>query len=216
MQILKHLENSFVNSSFKVKVELYLLVLIIFILLLYNADLFSRDTYKLSVNNNYKINEFNTSLLDINKTIEEYASLKKINITSMRNERKEMFISSSLSLSKVKTFISFLENINNYSNIKTLSLEKQKKSKKYNLEIKISFEEYFFKTLGSEKITKKSRFIRFKLKAIIDENVLINNKWLEVGDKINGYELTNISNDGVVLSLHEKTIKLKVFKNDKY
>lgn len=216
MQILKYLENRFINSSFKVKVELYLLVLIVFILVFYNIPIVHDNKNKNFRNNHYEIKEFNSSLLDINKRVEEYCLIKKIDIYSMANEKKEILILSSLPLSKVNSFILFLENINEYSNIKTLFLEKRNKGRRYTLEIKISFEEYFFKTLIKDDITKKSKIKKFKLKAIIDKNALINNKWLKVGEKINDYELINISNDSVSLSYDDKRIKLKVFKNDKY
>lgn len=215
MRILKHLENSFINSSFKVKVELYLLVFILFSLIIYNIPLlFNNNTLTKPIS--YKIEEFNESLLDMNKNIEEYTSTKRIKINSMNNERKEILINCTLSLNKIKNFVSFLENINTYSNIKNLSIDKNKQSKKYNLEITVSFEKYFFKTLISKEAVKKSRSKKFKLKAIIDKTVLINNKWLEIGEYINDYELIDISKNSVTLSFNDKKIKLKVYKNDKY
>lgn len=216
MRILKHLENSFINSSFKVKVELYLLVFILFSLIIYNIPILTSTNNTLVKSNSYKIEEFNKSLLDMNKNIEEYASIKRIKINSMNNERKEILINCSLSLHKAKGFISFLENLNTYSNIKTLSIDKDKQSKKYNLEIKVSFEKYFFKTLISKEVIKKSKSKKFKLKAIIDKTVLINNKWLEIGEYINDYELTDISKNSVTLSFNDEKIQLKVYKNDKY
>lgn len=216
MRILKHLENSFINSSFKVKVELYLLVFILFSLIIYNIPLlFNNDkTHTKSIS--YEIEEFDKSLLDMNKNIEEYTSVKRIKINSMNNERKEILINCTLSLNKAKEFVSFLENINTYSNIKNLSIDKNKQSKKYNLEITVSFEKYFFKTLISKEVVKKSKSKKFKLKAIIDKTVLINNKWLELGEYINDYELIDISKNSVTLSFNDKKIKLKVYKNDKY
>lgn len=216
MRILKHLENSFINSSFKVKVELYLLVFILFSLIIYNIPLLFNNDNTLTKPISYKIEEFNESLLDMNKNIEEYTSVKRIKINSMNNERKEILINCTLSLNKAKDFVSFLENINTYSNIKALSLEKEQQSKKYNLEITVSFEKYFFKTLISKEVVKKSKSKKFKLKAIIDKTVLINNKWLEIGEYINDHELIDISKNSVTLSFNEKKIKLKVYKNDKY
>ncbi|WP_164091454.1 hypothetical protein [Poseidonibacter lekithochrous] len=216
MRILKHLENSFINSSFKVKVELYLLVFILFSLIIYNIPLLFNNDKTLTKSISYEIEEFDKSLLDINKNIEEYTSVKRIKINSMNNERKEILINCTLSLNKAKEFVSFLENINTYSNIKNLSIDKNKQSKKYNLEITVSFEKYFFKTPNSKETVKKSKSKKFKLKAIIDKTVLINNKWLELGEYINDYELIDISKNSVTLSFNDKKIKLKVYKNDKY
>lgn len=216
MRILKHLENSFINSSFKVKVELYLLVFILFSLIIYNIPLLFNNDKTLTKSISYEIEEFDKSLLDMNKNIEEYTSAKRIKINSMNNERKEILINCTLSLNKIKDFVSFLENINTYSNIKNLSIDKNKQSKKYNFEITISFEKYFFKTSNSKETMKKSKSKKFKLKAIIDKTVLINNKWLELGEYINDYELIDISKNSVTLSFNDKKIKLKVYKNDKY
>ncbi|WP_164072440.1 hypothetical protein [Poseidonibacter lekithochrous] len=216
MRILKHLENSFINSSFKVKVELYLLVFILFSLIIYNIPLLFNNDKTLTKSISYKIEEFDKSLLDMNKNIEEYTSVKRIKINSMNNERKEILINCTLSLNKIKDFVSFLENINTYSNIKNLSIDKNKQSKKYNLEITVSFEKYFFKTPNSKETVKKSKSKKFKLKAIIDKTVLINNKWLELGEYISDYELIVISKNSVTLSFDDKKIKLKVYKNDKY
>lgn len=216
MRILKHLENSFINSSFKVKVELYLLVFILFSLIIYNIPLLFNNDKTLTKSISYEIEEFDKSLLDMNKNIEEYTSVKRIKINSMNNERKEILINCTLSLNKAKEFVSFLENINTYSNIKNLSIDKNKQSKKYNLEITVSFEKYFFKTPNSKETVKKSKSKKFKLKAIIDKTVLINNKWLELGEYINDYELIDISKNSVTLSFNDKKIKLKVYKNDKY
>lgn len=216
MRILKHLENSFINSSFKVKVELYLLVFILFSLIIYNIPLLFNNDKTLTKSISYEIEEFDKSLLDMNKNIEEYTSAKRIKTNSMNNERKEILINCTLSLNKAKEFVSFLENINTYSNIKNLSIDKNKQSKKYNLEITVSFEKYFFKTPNSKETVKKSKSKKFKLKAIIDKTVLINNKWLELGEYINDYELIDISKNSVTLSFNDKKIKLKVYKNDKY
>ncbi len=50
--------------------------------------------------------------------------------------------------------------------------------------------------------------VRFRLKAIINDQALINGEWIRVGEKIQGYELAQIKDDHVVLKKTGRTIEI--------
>ncbi len=57
----------------------------------------------------------------------------------------------------------------------------------------------------------KSKEDNFKLSAIINNSALINGKWVKLGEKINGYKLSDIMDDSVYLVDRNKS-KLIFFK----
>lgn len=69
-----------------------------------------------------------------------------------------------------------------------------------------------FNSQNSKTTLKKGRLM---LQTIVDngksKSVVINGQLLTVGEKINQYKLSKISNNGVVLSSPEKTLTLTLF-----
>jgi len=63
---------------------------------------------------------------------------------------------------------------------------------------------------NGSKVVVKSPVEEFKLLAIINNRANINNKWLKVGDTINGYRVVDIMSDSVYLQDGNKT-KLVTF-----
>ncbi|MFA9373630.1 MAG: hypothetical protein ACERKK_05665, partial [Poseidonibacter sp.] len=121
------------------------------------------------------------------------------------------------SIVNISKFIEKIENINEYSNITNLNLSKDKQTKKYIFKIEISFDKFFIKNKKADIKVKKQKNINiFKVKAIISNNVLINNKWIKQNEFINGYKLIEINKNSVVLQKNNKQINIKVFENDKY
>ncbi|MDZ7819408.1 MAG: hypothetical protein U5K55_12745 [Aliarcobacter sp.] len=57
--------------------------------------------------------------------------------------------------------------------------------------------------------------INYKLKAIIANYVLINDKWIKIGENIDDFELVHINRNFVFLKNDEKELKLELL-NEEY
>jgi len=64
------------------------------------------------------------------------------------------------------------------------------------------------------KKVRKNSINTFKLKAIISNHILIDNKWYKLNDLVGKYKLTKIEKNLVVLNYKEKNINLRLFKNE--
>lgn len=74
---------------------------------------------------------------------------------------------------------------------------KKKKSPK----IKLSFE---------ENLSKKYKIVRLKLDAIVSDFAFLNQKWVQVGDFVSGFEVKSIEDKTIVLNKNNETIKLGI------
>jgi hypothetical protein len=59
----------------------------------------------------------------------------------------------------------------------------------------------------------KSNAVTFTLGAIINNKAFLNKKWLEIGDRIEGYELTEIKDNSITLIQEERTIQVFLKKS---
>ncbi len=59
----------------------------------------------------------------------------------------------------------------------------------------------------------KSTEMVFTLGAIINKKAFVNQKWLEIGDTIEGYRLTEINDDSVTLVQEDRTIQVFLRKS---
>jgi hypothetical protein len=59
----------------------------------------------------------------------------------------------------------------------------------------------------------KDATVAFTLGGIINNKAYLNEKWLKVGDKIEGYEVTKISGNSVTLVQEERTIQVFLKKS---
>lgn len=53
---------------------------------------------------------------------------------------------------------------------------------------------------------------KFQLQAILDGNALINDKWLKIGDKVNGYKISHIGEKSVIIGNAKENKTLHIFK----
>jgi hypothetical protein len=68
---------------------------------------------------------------------------------------------------------------------------------------------------SGDEVMKKSVTIEpteFKLKAILNNSVFLNDRWVKLGDKIEGYELVDIMEDSILLQDGNRT-KIVLFNN---
>lgn len=220
MHMLNYLENRFIESSIKVKIQLYMLPLLSFLFVLYliNMNLVSKpQEVSSSKIKNIDKRKYSGSYLLLKKDIEDFCFKNKITVVRLSNKNKSILINAKSSIKKLMSFIYMLESINNFSNIKTFSLNKIKKTNIYEYSIEVTFNKYYIKqkrTEAKEKI--KTKKMPIKVKAIIGGNVLINEKWINKNDSIGEYKLTSINKDFVELLYKNKTIKIKINKNEKF
>ena len=65
--------------------------------------------------------------------------------------------------------------------------------------------------LRVDKPTKE--IVQFRLSGIVNDKVYVNNRWIGIGDEIEGYKLSEIIDDGIVMMQDKRTIKVYLKKN---
>ena len=227
--MLNYLNKKFIDSSLKTKIELYLLPLLLLYLcyffLGFNLNKNSEDEeIKAKVDLNYSNKEFKNSFLDLSSNLEEYASKNQIIIFTLTNNKKVFNIKAKANLIRIENFIKKIENLNNFSKIKTLTLNKVDLDN-YLFEIEVDFNKFYIKKIQKDGDTQeiKQKIIltndeetkEYKINGIISEYAFINEIWLKKDEKIDDLILTKIEKDFVVLENENKKIILEL-NNEKY
>ncbi|MFA6742305.1 MAG: hypothetical protein WCR78_12550 [Arcobacteraceae bacterium] len=226
--MLNYLNKKFIDSSLKAKMELYLLPLLILYLCYFlgfnlNENL-ENEEIKAKIDLNYSNKEFKNSFLDLSSNIEEYASKNQIIIFTLTNNNKVFIIKAKANLIKIENFIKKIENLNNFSKIKTLTLNKVD-SDNYLFEIEVDFNKFYIKKRDKDTeieeikpnvlIINNEKTKEYKINGIISEYAFINEIWLKKDEKIDDLILTKIEKDFVVLENKDKKIILEL-NNEKY
>ena len=230
--MLTYINNKFVNSSLKTKVELYLLPLMILYLLYYfSSSLFVVEkpfVVKNKINlEEYKNKKFQGSFLDFFSNIEEKAKQNNIQILSLNNKKNIVELKIQSPKEKLPLFIKQIENINKFTKITFITMYDKKDSNKYLFDLKIDLNKFYIKRIEKEEIisqkilpkpeeikTKKIEIVKdnYELKAIIAEYVLVNDIWLKQGEDINGFKVDEIKRNSIVLQNinNDKKIRLEL------
>jgi len=214
--MLKLIENSFLTSEAKIKLQLYILPLFFIYFYIYLIDnknsLINVNSNKL---NSLLIKKFDGSYLKLVKDIESFCLSKKIKINAVDYNKDNLLIKGETSLAKINDLIIKIENINNFSNVNSLIIEKSAKKNQYIFEINTEFKKYFIKTkIERVKKRKQEKINIFKLKAIISNNILLNNKWYILNDFVGKYKVIKIEKNFVLLKYKDENISLKLNKNE--
>jgi len=215
MLALKYLETNFNNLSIKIKIELVFFPLIIFfIFVFFSQDKTSKFTsnIKTSFASNSNKVVMNNEILDILNDLEKFILANKIQLNKISNNKQSIKIELKTNIVKQLLFIKFIEDYNSFSKVNYFKQEKDL------LSIEIIFDRLYMKNafkIKNELISlKKNINTKFKLFAIIDNSVLINNKWLKIKDSVDSFQITEIKDNSVYLSNGLKMIKLKINKNE--
>ena len=228
--MLTYINNKFVNSSLKTKVELYILPLMILYLLYYfSSSLFVVEkpfVVKNKINlEEYKNKKFQGSFLDFFSNIEEKAKENNIQILSLNNKKNIVELKIQSPKEKLSLFIKQIENINKFTKITFITMYDKKDSNKYLFDLKIDLNKFYIKRIEKEKIisqkilpkpeeikTKKIEIVKdnYELKAIIAEYVLVNDIWLKQGEDINGFKVDEIKRNSIVLENKNKDKKIRL------
>jgi hypothetical protein len=211
--MLNYLDNKFINSSLKTKIELYLLPLF-FIYLSYfisQTSINDNPVIQSKVNLDYSKIEFKDSFLGIFSNLEDYALKNQIEIFSITNNKKIITIKAKAQMENIEKFIKKIENLNNFTNIKILLLNK-KELDNYFVELQVDLNKFYIKKVEKE-VDKNSSNINnkdYKIKGIISEYAFINDIWLKKDENIDDLKLTKIEKDFVVLENENKKIVLEL------
>ncbi|MDX9901464.1 MAG: hypothetical protein RBT22_08235 [Aliarcobacter sp.] len=222
--MLNYLNKKFIDSSLKTKIEVYLLPLLLLYLcyffLGFNLNKNSEnEEIKAKVDLNYSNKEFKNSFLDLSSNLEEYASKNQIIIFTLTNNKKVFNIKAKANLIRIENFIKKIENLNNFSKIKTLTLNKVDLDN-YLFEIEVDFNKFYIKKIQKDGDTQeiKQKIIltndeetkEYKINGIISEYAFINEIWLKKNEKLDDLILTKIEKDFVVLENENKKIILEL------
>ena len=220
--MLNYLNNKFLNSSLKTKIELYILPLLVFYFVFYTLKMPNEELPKIESKidvNSYFNQEFKDSFLELFSNIDEFASKNQITILSLTNNKKIITLKAKMQLSNMEKFIKKIENLNNFTNIKLLILTKED-SQNYKVEMQIDLSRFYIKKIEEEvdiAIVEQGSVARdsqenkeFRINGIILKYAFINDTWLGINDLIDDYKLIVIEKDFVVLKNKNKEIKLEL------
>jgi hypothetical protein len=208
--MLKILDNNFVNSSLKTKIELYIFpILLIFLFYMIFQNGTKKDiVIEPKIDFDYSKMEFKESFLELFSNLEEYALNNQIQIFNLTNNKRIVFLKAKSDFVNIENLIHKIENLNNFTDIKVLKINKQELNN-YLVEIEIDLNKFYIKRV--EKEEQNSQNIKeYKLKAIVFDYAFINEIWIKKSEKIDDFELKQIEKDFVVLQKENHDIKLEL------
>lgn len=220
--MLNNLNNKFINTPLKTKIELYLLPLLLLYLFYFLFHFEQKDDLSIEtkVNFEYSKNQFDGSFLEVFSNLEDYALKNGIVIKSLTNEKKVVFLKAKSTLENIEKFIKKIENLNNFTKIKSFILNKQDENE-YIFEIQIDLNKFYIKKIEKE-VEKKQEEIKYsekskeyKISGIISDYAFINDIWLKKNENIDDLKLTIIEKDFVVLENENRKIILEL-NNEEY
>ena len=223
--MLNNLNNKFINTPLKNKIELYILPLLLLYLFyfLFHFEVKDDLSIQTKVNLDYSKEQFNDSFLDLFANLEDYASKNEIVIISLTNEKKIVFLKAKSTLKNIEKFIKKIENLNNFTKIKSFILKQNENE--YIFEIQIDLNKFFIKKIEKEvenqslaetdgiKNSEKSK--EYKINAIISDYAFVNDIWLKKDENIDDLKLVQIEKDFVVLENENRKIVLEL-NNENY
>ena len=224
--MLNNLNNKFINSSLKTKIELYLLPLLLLYLFYFLFHFETKDdsSIQAKVDFDYSKNQFNDSFLDLFSNIEDYALKNQIVIKSLTNEKKIVFLKAKSKIENIEKFIKKIENLNNFTKIKSFILNKDDENQ-YVFEIQIDLNKFYIKKIEKEvenqnqkttfQINNSEKSKEYKIRGIISEYAFINDIWLKKDENIDDLKLVKIEKDFVVLENENRKIILEL-NNEEY
>ncbi len=228
--MLNYLNKKFIDSSLKTKIELYLLPLLLLYLcyFLFEFSLTQSsniEEIKPKVDGNFSNKEFKESFLDLFSNLEDYALKNQIVIFTLTNNKKIIVLKAKSNLSNIQKFIKKIENINNFSKIRNLTLFRAD-LENYIFEMEVDLNKFYIKKIEKEienqslkqltsEIKNNEKSKEYKINGIISDYAFINDIWLKKDDNIDDLKITQIEKDFVVLENENKKIILEL-NNEEY
>lgn len=221
--MLSYLNNKFLNSSKKIKIELYILPLLIFVFLYFfflensikeESQLLPKIDFS-----EYENKNFDGSFSELFSILEKLASKNKVLILTNNRVEKQILLKGKAKKESILEFIKEIENINNFTKIDSLVFTKDEVND-FEFNLKIDLNNFYIKDLKNKKNknfdeVKKDKKIEFKINAIISKYALINEKWIKENEKIENFVLVKIEKNYVLLKNEFEEIKLELH-NENY
>ncbi len=170
---------------------------------------------KLVLENNIKI------LKELEIEAQKYKSL---NIQNFSLNKNSINLSGVSNKNDFFEFLIYCENYSVTSRLNSMSLKPAKQNKLFNFSLTIKFKEKYLSQLSTEdkeKIKKKIDSLSTKkkkkeihLQAIFNDQVIINDKLLSIGDKLKKYTIAKIYKNHILLK-KDKEIKKLYIQGDK-
>lgn len=220
------LNDKFVNSSTKVKIELYLLPLMILFLVYYWGFTNQNEIVKSDKSENIKSifteKKFDGDFLKFFMNIENIAKENQIFIKLTSEKNGFVYLSGMANKESFLQFLKEIEQLNDFTKIDSFILSQNINSFEYVFEIQINLNHFFIKE-KEEKVKENKVEIEtnhtFILNGIVHNYALLNGNWIELNGIIDTYRLIKIDRDFVLLKSDNKEIKLELnheeyFKRD--
>lgn len=231
--MLNYLNEKFIYTTNKTKIELYILpILIVFLFYIFLQE--NKEEKISSTIDNYLFEnkKMEENFLEIISKIENLAKKNSIFIIKSEKKEPEIILVFSGELNDIFEFLMQIERLNNFSNIKFISYKKEQNKNIVNL--RVDFSKFFIKKFGErseklilndslqfskdEKIAEETiednlqneQKVEFEISAIIGQYAFINNIWVKKDEQINSYKLTKIYRDYVILEKESLKIKLEL------
>lgn len=213
MLYLKSIEDKFDILPLRLKIEIFLFPLVLLFVtsyFLYEKEIINKPVVFSNID--VKKIKMKDSFVDILKQIESYSSSNNLILESIKRSETSIELEVFSTFEKLKEFLVFIEGFNNFSKIEYMQLSKDR------LSIEISFKKFYQKKpykIITQK--KESPIIKdLKIKAIIDNEVLIENRWLKADDKYAGFRIVSIMPKSIVVKKDEKKIQIKLYDDGKF
>ncbi len=201
----KYLNEKFINTTFKTKVELYILTLLLFYLFYYFYTKFDFFENKVGVESSFNMENFNKkyekTTLFLLSDVEVISQKNSVTISFSSNDSKSISLKGNIKKENILNYIIDIENLNNFTKIELFKLVKLDESS-FSFEIKINIDKFYIKKLSKKEEKIDSTLIKnnqYKLIAIIDKYALIEDVWIKKDDDFKGYKLKEIKKDSVIL-----------------
>lgn len=216
------LNDKFINSSTKVKIELYLLPLMVLFLVYYWGFANQNEIVKSDKSENIKSilieKRFDGDFLKFFTNIENIAKENQIFIKLTSEKNGFVNLSGMANKESFLQFLKEIEQLNDFTKIDSFILSQNINSLEYVFEIQVNLNHFFIKE-KEEKEIKIQNNPSFKLNGIAHYNALLNGNWIELNEIIEGYRLIKIDRDFVLLKSDNQEIKLELnheehFKRD--
>ena len=222
----KYLNDKFINSSTKVKIELYLLPFMILFLVYYWA--FDNFSKKEKIEDGISIKpisfekKFDGDFLKLFSNIENLAKENQIFVKSISEKNSFVYLSGTANKENFLQFLKEIENLNDFTKIDSFVLSLEFDSYNYAFNIRIDLNNFYIKE-KEEKVKEDKVEVEtnhtFILNGIVDKYALLNGNWLQINEFIQGYKLVQINRNFVLLRNENKEIKLELnheehFKRD--
>lgn len=222
----KYLNDKFINSSTKVKIELYLLPFMILFLVYYWAfDNFAKVN-KIEENISIKPisfeKKFDGDFFKLFSNIENLAKENQIFVKSISEKNSFVYLSGTANKESFLLFLKDIENLNDFTKIDSFVLSLEIDTYKYAFNMRMDLNNFYIKE-KEEKVKENKveveTYHTFILNGIVDKYALVNGNWLQINEFIEGYKLAEIDRNFVLLKNDNQEIKLELnheeyFKRD--